>query len=43
MYTLINLLYETISIFEDIWTQCLEDLNYYRMITVMNDQRDRET
>ena len=41
-YSMVALLYETISIFEDTWIECLGDLGRYRMAIEDDDIRDRE-
>jgi hypothetical protein len=42
-YQMMALLYETVSAFEDTWTECLGDLGRYRMAIEDEDIRDRET
>ncbi|MCJ1271160.1 hypothetical protein MMC22_011059 [Lobaria immixta] len=41
-YSMVALLYETISTFEDTWIECLGDLGRYRMAIEDDDIRDRE-
>ncbi|KAI8715184.1 EST1-DNA-bind domain-containing protein [Fusarium sp. LHS14.1] len=42
-YSIVALLYETVSAFEDTWIECLGDLGRYRMAIEDNCIRDRET
>lgn len=41
-YSMMALLYETVSTFEDTWIECLGDLARYRMAIEDDDIRDRE-
>lgn len=41
-YSMVALLYETVSTFEDTWIECLGDLGRYRMAIEDDDIRDRE-
>lgn len=41
-YSTIALLYETVSVFEDTWIECLGDLSRYRMAIEDENSRDRE-
>ena len=41
-YSMMALLYETVSTFEDTWIECLGDLGRYRMAIEDDDQRDRD-
>ena len=41
-YSMMALLYETVSTFEDTWVECLGDLARYRMAIEDDDIRDRE-
>lgn len=41
-YSMMALLYETVSTFEDTWIECLGDLARYRMAVEDDDPRDRE-
>ncbi|UZP43647.1 hypothetical protein NXS19_011459 [Fusarium pseudograminearum] len=41
-YSMMALLYETVSAFEDTWIECLGDLGRYRMAIEGDDIRDRE-
>lgn len=41
-YSMIALLYETVSAFEDTWIECLGDLGRYRMAIEDDNVRDRE-
>ncbi|KPM43187.1 hypothetical protein AK830_g3366 [Neonectria ditissima] len=41
-YTMMALLYETVSTFEDTWIECLGDLGRYRMAIEDDDIRDRK-
>ncbi|RKF61226.1 putative telomerase-binding protein est1a protein [Erysiphe neolycopersici] len=41
-YSTIALLYETVSVFEDTWIECLGDLSRYRMAIEDDNSRDRE-
>ena len=41
-YSMIALLYETVTTFEDTWIECLGDLGRYRMAIEDDDPRDRE-
>ena len=41
-YSMMALLYETVSNFEDTWVECLGDLKRYRMAVEDDDQRDRD-
>ena len=41
-YSMVALLYETVSTFEDTWVECLGDLGRYRMAIEDDDIRDRE-
>ena len=41
-YSMMALLYETVSTFEDTWIECLGDLGRYRMAVEDDDIRDRE-
>lgn len=41
-YSMMALLYETVSTFEDTWIECLGDLGRYRMAIEDDDVRDRE-
>jgi hypothetical protein len=41
-YSMMALLYETVSTFEDTWVECLGDLGRYRMAIEDEDPRDRE-
>lgn len=41
-YSMMALLYETMSVFEDTWIECLGDLGRYRMAIEDEDPRDRE-
>ncbi len=41
-YSLMTLLYETVTTFEDTWIECLGDLARYRMAIEDDDIRDRE-
>ncbi len=41
-YSMMALLYETVSAFEDTWIECLGDLARYRMAIEDDDIRDRE-
>jgi len=42
-YQIMALLYETVPVFEDTWTECLGDLGRYRMAIEDENVRDRET
>ena len=42
-YSMMALLYETVPVFEDTWTECLGDLGRYRLAIEDDDIRDRET
>ncbi|KAL6718643.1 hypothetical protein ACLMJK_002877 [Lecanora helva] len=41
-YSMVALLYETVSAFEDTWVECLGDLGRYRMAIEDDEPRDRE-
>ena len=41
-YSMVALLYETVTAFEDTWIECLGDLGRYRMAIEDDDIRDRE-
>ena len=41
-YTMMALLYETVSIFEDTWIECLGDLGRYRMAIEDDELKDRQ-
>lgn len=41
-YSMIALLYETVSTFEDTWIECLGDLGRYRMAIEDDEPKDRE-
>ncbi|MCJ1465957.1 hypothetical protein MMC07_004576 [Pseudocyphellaria aurata] len=41
-YSMVALLYDTVSTFEDTWIECLGDLGRYRMAIEDDDIRDRE-
>ncbi|KHJ33294.1 putative telomerase-binding protein est1a protein [Erysiphe necator] len=41
-YSTIALLFETVSVFEDTWIECLGDLSRYRMAIEEDNSRDRE-
>ena len=41
-YSMMALLYETVSTFEDTWIECLGDLGRYRMAIEDDEPRDRE-
>ena len=41
-YSMISLLYESVSTFEDTWIECLGDLGRYRMAIEDDEHKDRE-
>jgi hypothetical protein len=41
-YSIMALLYETVPVFKDTWTEYLRDLSRYRMAIEDDDIRDRE-
>ena len=41
-YSMVALLYETVTMFEDTWIECLGDLGRYRMAVEDDDPRDRD-